>query len=46
VYEIWPYRSPAEADALLSTVSAMEAPANVNVLTGENRVTIRFRPRR
>lgn len=46
VYELWPYRSPAEADALLASVSALEAPANVNVVTGENRVTIRFRPRR
>jgi hypothetical protein len=45
VYEIWPYRSNDEVDALLASVSALEAPANVNVVTGENKVTIRFRPR-
>jgi hypothetical protein len=44
-YELWPYRSQEEADALVASASAIEAPANVNVVTGENRVTLRFRSR-
>ncbi|HEV7242796.1 MAG TPA: carboxypeptidase-like regulatory domain-containing protein [Thermoanaerobaculia bacterium] len=44
-YELWPYRSEDEADALMVSVSTATAPATLNVLTGENRVTIRFRRR-
>lgn len=44
-YELWPYRSDDEAEALMASVSDVAAPATVNVLTGENRVTIRFRRR-
>jgi hypothetical protein len=45
VYEIWPYRTEREADSLLAAASAMEAPATVNVVSGENKVTIRLRKR-
>lgn len=42
-YEFWPYRSEGEADSLLASVSAITAPIVVNAVTGENKVTVRFR---
>lgn len=42
VYEFWPYRSDEESQQLAASVS-FAAPINVNVLTGENRVTVRLR---
>ncbi len=42
VYEFWPYRSEEESQQLAASVS-FAAPINVNVLTGENRVTVRLR---
>ncbi|HKO02376.1 MAG TPA: carboxypeptidase-like regulatory domain-containing protein [Thermoanaerobaculia bacterium] len=42
VYEFWPYRSEAEASALLASASALSAPIVVNVVTGENKATVRF----
>ncbi|MBV9496703.1 MAG: carboxypeptidase regulatory-like domain-containing protein [Acidobacteria bacterium] len=43
-YEFWPYRSPAEADALMASAD-FEAPINVQVVTGENKATVRFQKR-
>jgi hypothetical protein len=45
VYEFWPYASPAEAQLLVESAVGMAAPINVNVATGENRATVRFRKR-
>jgi hypothetical protein len=45
VYEFWPYASPAEAQLLIESAVGMAAPINVNVVTGENRATVRFRKR-
>jgi hypothetical protein len=42
VYEFWPYRSDEESQQLAASAS-FAAPINVNVLTGENRVTVRLR---
>jgi hypothetical protein len=42
-YEFWPYRSDAEAEALLASASALAAPIVVNAVSGENKVTVRFR---
>lgn len=41
-YEFWPYRSDEEAEQLMASAS-FAAPINVNVVTGENRVTVRLR---
>jgi hypothetical protein len=43
VYEFWPFRSEAEASALVASASAISAPIVVNVVTGENKATVRFR---
>ncbi len=45
-YEFWPYRSEAEGQALYDVASGFEPPITVNVLTGENDVTVRFQSRR
>jgi len=44
-YEFWPYRTPEEAEALLVSSVAAEAPITVNVVTGENKATVRFQAR-
>jgi hypothetical protein len=44
-YEFWPYRTPEEAEALLASSIAAEAPITVNVVTGENKATVRFQAR-
>jgi hypothetical protein len=41
-YELWPYSSPEEVDALMASASALSAPINVNVVNGENRVIVRL----
>lgn len=42
-WEFWPYRSEAEASALVASASALSAPIVVNVVNGENKATVRFR---
>lgn len=42
-YEFWPYRSENEAESLLASASGFAAPIVVNAVTGENKVTVRFR---
>ena len=44
-YEFWPYRTAEEAEALLVSSIAVEAPITVNVVTGENKATVRFQSR-
>ncbi|HEX6083912.1 MAG TPA: carboxypeptidase-like regulatory domain-containing protein [Thermoanaerobaculia bacterium] len=43
-YEFWPFRTNAEADAILET--AFEPPIGFNARVGENRVTVRLEKRR
>jgi hypothetical protein len=43
VYEFWPYRSEGEAASIVA--AALAAPINVNVVTGPNKATVRFRRR-
>lgn len=43
-YEFWPFRTHAEADAILET--AFEPPIGFNARVGENRVTVRLEKRR
>jgi hypothetical protein len=43
VYELWPYRTDAEAGEIMS--ASLAAPINVNVATGPNKATVRFRRR-
>jgi len=45
VYELWPYRSDEEVDAVMASESALAAPINLNVAVGENRATVRFKAR-
>jgi hypothetical protein len=45
-YEFWPYRTDAEADAIVATASALPAPIQVNVRTGENKIAVKFAARR
>ncbi len=45
-YDFWPYRSEAEGQMLYESAPAMAAPISLNVLTGENRATVRLRARR
>lgn len=44
-YEFWPYRTAEEAEALLVSSIAVEAPITVHVVTGENKATVRFQSR-
>jgi hypothetical protein len=41
-YEFWPYRSGSEADAIVASGSALLAPIQVDVRTGDNRIAVRF----
>jgi hypothetical protein len=43
VYELWPYRTEEEAGEIMS--AALAAPINVNVATGPNKATVKFRRR-
>jgi hypothetical protein len=45
LYELWPYRSEREAEAILASATAMKAPITVNAVTGENKATVTFRRR-
>jgi Carboxypeptidase regulatory-like domain len=44
-YEFWPYRSLAEGEMLYDIASSFAAPISVNVVTGENDATVKFRAR-
>lgn len=46
IYEFWPYRSEAEAEALLISAVPLAAPINIHVVPGENRVAVRFQKTR
>ena len=45
-YEFWPYRSEVEGQVLYEAAPAMAAPISLNVLTGENKATVRLKARR
>ena len=45
-YEFWPYRSEAEAESIVAAGSTFLAPIQVNVLTGENEIAVKFASRR
>ena len=42
-YEFWPYRSEAEGQMIYDMAADFAAPISVNVLTGENDATVRFK---
>lgn len=44
-YELWPYRTNEEAEAILSTAEDLTAPIQIDVRTGENRVAVQFAKR-
>lgn len=44
-YELWPYRTDDEAEGILATADAIEAPIRVEVKPGENRIAVRFNAR-
>lgn len=44
-YEFWPYRSEAEAESIVAAGSTFLAPIQVNVLTGENKIAVKFASR-
>ncbi len=44
-YELWPYRTNEEAEAILATVDDVAAPIQIDVRTGENRVAVQFAAR-
>lgn len=45
VYELWPYRSDEEAEALMASESVLAAPIKLDVASGEHRATVRFKAR-
>lgn len=45
-YEFWPYRTEAEAESIVAAGSLYLAPIEVNVLTGENKIAVKFNSRR
>jgi hypothetical protein len=45
-YEFWPYRSQAEAEAIVASGSTFLAPIQVDVLTGDNEIAVKFASRR
>ena len=45
-WEVWPYNSEEEAEALMVSASPLLAPINVNVVTGENHIVVRLNKRR
>lgn len=45
-YEFWPYRTDAEAQSIVAAASALLAPIQVHVRTGENDIAVKFAPRR
>lgn len=44
-YEFWPYRNASEGQMIYDVAADFAAPISVNVLTGENNATIRFKAR-
>ena len=44
-YEFWPYRTDAEAESIVAAGSMYLAPIEVNVLTGENKIAVKFNSR-
>lgn len=45
-YEFWPYRNEAEGRLIYETAMNVAAPISLNVLTGVNEATVKFRARR
>jgi hypothetical protein len=45
-YEFWPYRSEVEGQMIYDVSSGFAAPISLNVVTGENNATVRFKARR
>lgn len=45
-YEFWPYRTEAEGRLIYDMTADFAAPISVNVLTGENDATVKFKARR
>lgn len=45
-YEFWPYRSQVEGQMIYDVSSGFAAPISVNVLTGENVATVKFKSAR
>lgn len=41
-YEFWPYRSASEVESIVAVGPAFLAPIQVNVLTGENKIAVKF----
>jgi hypothetical protein len=44
-YEFWPYRSETEAESIVAAGSMFEAPIQVNVRMGENKIAVKFASR-
>jgi 5-hydroxyisourate hydrolase-like protein (transthyretin family) len=44
-YELWPYRTEHEAAQILAASSALEAPIQLTLETGDNRVSVKLRTR-
>ncbi|HEX2121478.1 MAG TPA: carboxypeptidase-like regulatory domain-containing protein, partial [Thermoanaerobaculia bacterium] len=44
-YEFWPYRTEAEAESIITAASAMLAPIQVDVRTGQNKIAVKFAAR-
>jgi len=45
-YEFWPYRTEEEAESIVAAGSMYLAPIEVNVVTGENKIAVKFTSRR
>jgi hypothetical protein len=45
-YEFWPYRTQAEGEMIYEISEGFAAPIAVNVVTGENDATVKFKARR
>jgi hypothetical protein len=45
-YEFWPYRTEAEGQMIYDMAADFAAPISVNVLTGDNEATVKFKARR
>jgi hypothetical protein len=44
-YELWPYRTEGEAAQILASSSALEAPIQLMLAPGDNRVSVKLRAR-
>jgi hypothetical protein len=44
-YEFWPYRTEREAESIVATATALLAPIQVNVRSGENSIAVKFAAR-